>query len=158
MNFLKKTIWFIHWIKKFSQSKSLVNYKKIKADMTKFNQIKKILKKISLSKGCIDVLINCAGITQSLKNNLLDYWETTIKNNLTSAFMASMYALPYLKKSKYPSIINITSITAKLGMSNNPAYNVSKAGLQNLSYSLAMDFRKHKIQLIIFALVILKLK
>ena len=44
-----------------------MNYKKIKADMTKFNQIKKILKKISLSKGCIDVLINCAGITQSLK-------------------------------------------------------------------------------------------
>ena len=31
-------------------------------------------------------------------------------------------------------------------MSNNPAYNVSKAGLQNLSYSLAMDFRKHKIR------------
>ena len=31
-------------------------------------------------------------------------------------------------------------------MSNNPAYNVSKAGLQNLSYSLAMDFRKFKIR------------
>ena len=147
IEFLKKNYLVYTLDKKFSQSKNLVNYKKIKADMTKFNQIKKILKKISLSKGCIDVLINCAGITQSLKkNNLLDYWETTIKNNLTSAFMASMYALPYLKKSKYPSIINITSITAKLGMSNNPAYNVSKAGLQNLSYSLAMDFRKHKIR------------
>ena len=97
--FFKKNYLVYTLDKKFSQSKSLVNYKKIKADMTKFNQIKKILKKISLSKGCIDVLINCAGITQSLKkNNLLDYWETTIKNNLTSAFMASMYALPYLKK------------------------------------------------------------
>ena len=41
--FFKKNYLVYTLDKKFSQSKSLVNYKKIKADMTKFNQIKKSL-------------------------------------------------------------------------------------------------------------------
>lgn len=145
--FFKKNYSVYTLDKNFSKNENFIKYKKIKVDVTKFNNIKKILKNISHTQGCIDVLINCAGISQPLKkNDLIKYWETTLKNNLTSAFMTSMFALPYLRKSKYPSIINITSITAKLGMSNNPAYNASKAGLQNLSYSLAMDFRKFKIR------------
>ena len=45
--FFKKNYLVYTLDKKFSQSKSLVNYKKIKADMTKFNQIKKILKRLA---------------------------------------------------------------------------------------------------------------
>ncbi|MDC0628763.1 SDR family oxidoreductase [Pelagibacteraceae bacterium] len=145
--FLKKKYFVYSLDKNFNSNQKSERNEKIKIDITNFNRIKTILKTIYKKRGSIDVLINCAGITTKLKkNNLLNYWNSTINNNLTSAFMISMFALPYLKKSNYPSIINITSITAKLGMSNNPAYNASKAGLKNLTYSLAMDFKEHKIR------------
>lgn len=145
--FLKKNYYVYSLDRSFTSTKKIERNEKIKIDITNFKKVKIIIKNIYKKKGSINVLINCAGITSKLdKNNLLNYWNSTINNNLTSAFMISMFAFPYLKKSNNPSIINITSITANLGMSNNPAYNVSKAGLKNLSYSLAMDFKKHKIR------------
>ena len=133
--------------KKVFSNSEVTNLKKIQVDITNYLKIKKILKKIDLKFGKIDIIINCAGITRKIdQKNLLNYWNFTINNNLTAAFMISMLAYPYLRKSDNPSIINITSITSKLGMSYNPAYNASKAGLKNLSYSLAMDFKKDKIR------------
>ena len=49
-------------------------------------------------------------------------------------------------KSKNPSVINISSISSKIAMSNNPSYNVLKSGLNALTMSMAHDLAKHKIR------------
>ena len=41
------------------------------------------------------------------------------------------------------SIVNITSLNAELGFSDNPGYNSSKGGLKLLSKSLAIDYAKY---------------
>ena len=51
-----------------------------------------------------------------------------------------------LKNKTKGSIINIASISGKIAMPNNPAYNASKAGLLNLTKSLAVDLAKYKIR------------
>ena len=50
-----------------------------------------------------------------------------------------------LKNKTKGSIINIASISENV-MPNNPAYNASKAGLLNLTKSLAVDLAKYKIR------------
>ena len=50
-------------------------------------------------------------------------------------------------KNKTPgSIVNISSISSNLAMPDNPAYNSSKAGLIQLTKSMAYDLGKHGIR------------
>jgi NAD(P)-dependent dehydrogenase (short-subunit alcohol dehydrogenase family) len=51
-----------------------------------------------------------------------------------------------MEKNNKGSIINITSISAKLGFEGNPAYGASKGGLRALSKSLASEWSVHGIR------------
>ena len=67
--------------------------------------------------------------------------------NLTSAFLISQKIVKIMRKSNISgSIINITSISANLAIPDSSAYNVSKAGLKQLTKSLALDFAKYKVR------------
>lgn len=90
----------------------------------------------------INTLVNCAGIT--IGNHSTDYniedWNKTLSINLTAPFYLSQQAAKRMKPDKGGSIINITSIGAEFGFPGNPAYGASKAGLNNLTKSMACDF------------------
>ena len=51
-----------------------------------------------------------------------------------------------MAKYKSGSIINITSLGADLGFSNNPSYQISKSGLKQLTKSIAIDWGKKGIR------------
>ena len=105
--------------------------------------------KHSLGDLKIDVLINNAGITSSSKSEVYAEkdWLKTIETNLTSSFNCSQIVLPYMKKQKSGSIINVTSINSKLAFPNNPAYIASKGGLRMLTKSLAKDWGRYGIRI-----------
>ena len=124
------------------------NYKFINCDLLKVNLIKKKLSILKNEKKIIG-LINCAGITiskESIKYKIRD-WNKTLSVNLTAPFYLSQIISKIMLKNKTKgSIINIASISGKIAMPNNPAYNASKAGLLNLTKSLAVDLAKYKIR------------
>ena len=67
--------------------------------------------------------------------------------NLSSIFILSQLVSSNMIKNKiHGSIINVTSIGAFRGFPDNPAYTASKAGLGNLTKSMALDLSKHKIR------------
>tara|TARA_Y100001970_G_scaffold289178_1_gene418679 strand:+ start:1091 stop:1840 length:750 start_codon:yes stop_codon:yes gene_type:complete len=123
------------------------NFDDFKIDITKNNSIDKILRKIQLKYGQIDVLINNAGITHNTKN---PYDEKILKKtllvNLISAFNLSNKVCKIMSKRKKGSIINITSLAAERGFPGNPSYQVSKAGLKQLTKSLASDWGEKNIR------------
>ena len=123
------------------------NLIKIKINLENLKEIKQTINYIGKKEKKIDILINNAGI--SLKNNKKNFiinWNKTLSINLTSPYLLSIYSLPFLKKSEFPSIINISSLSSKIAMSNSLSYNASKGGISALSYSLAMDFSKFGIR------------
>lgn len=127
---------------KSNKNNHTTNYK---CDLSKVNDIKKIFNKIKLP---IVGLINCAGITipgETIKYSISN-WNKTLSINLTASFIASQLAAVKMRKTNGGSIINIASISGKQPMPNSTAYNVSKAGIINLSKSLALDFAKYKIR------------
>lgn len=128
--------------------KSRKNLEFIKCDLTKQSEFKKHIQLIGKKYAKIDVLINAAGITipSSSEKYSFDDWIKTISINLSAAFTCSQIVFPFLRKSKNPSIINITSINAKLAFPNNPAYVASKGGLSMLGKSLARDWGKFGIR------------
>jgi NAD(P)-dependent dehydrogenase (short-subunit alcohol dehydrogenase family) len=126
------------------------NYKfdDFKVDITKNNLVDKILKKIQLKYGRIDVLINNAGITQKSKNPYDEkILKKTLSVNLISAYNLSNQVCKIMSKKKGGSIINITSLAAERGFAGNPSYQVSKAGLKQLTKSLASDWGKRNIRI-----------
>ena len=90
--------------------------------------------------GCIDVLVNNAGMMEEalIQDTSIDSWNNTLSLNLTAPFLMSKFAIPHLIRSK-GCIVNIGSIE---GIGANPkhaAYCASKAGLHGLTRAVAID-------------------
>lgn len=126
------------------KNKNLVEYK---VDLSKHKEILKFVKNFKKKKKKILCLINNAGLSKNPSSkDLLKYWDETINLNLKAPFFLSIYLKNLLSKEVNSSIINISSIASKIAMKNNPAYNISKAGLNALTHSFAFDFSKEKIR------------
>lgn len=91
--------------------------------------------------GGLDVVINNAGI--DIFGGVEDLseadWDRELEVNLKSAFLVSQAAWPHLKKSTAGSIINTASVAGLLGIADNVAYCVSKAGVIMLTKCLALS-------------------
>ena len=120
----------------------------IKFDLSDVKKIPSILKIIQKKFKKINGLINCHGITKEIKNNkkLVQNFDETINNNLKSTFVLSTLVCELMSKKKVGSIINITSLGAHLGFPRNPSYQMSKAGMRQLTKSLALDWGKSSIR------------
>ena len=132
--------------------KSCKNEKAInfRCDLSNPNNIKSNFLKFKKKYKTIFGLINCAGFT-SPRNALLynlKKWDHTIAVNLTAPFIFTKLVANMMKSKKIKgSIVNITSISADLPMPDSIAYNVSKAGLKNLTKSFAVDFANSGIRI-----------
>lgn len=90
----------------------------------------------------IDVLVNNAGIyiQADAESARTEDWERILNVNLTGAFLTIKHAIPFFKKQGGGAIVNIGSEAGIVGLPNQVAYNVSKAGIVALTKSCALDF------------------
>lgn len=118
-----------------------INIEIYKADVSKRDEVKKLVK-FTLNKfKNIDVLINNAGIAKlQMFNDITDEdWSEMINTNLNSAFFTTQEVLPNMIHNKKGCIINISSIWGLVGASCEVAYSVSKAGIDGMTKSLAKE-------------------
>jgi 3-oxoacyl-[acyl-carrier protein] reductase len=87
------------------------------------------------------VIVNNAGIT---RDNLMlrmsaDEWQEVVDTNLNGAFRVTKAALRSMIKARWGRVINIGSVVARLGNPGQANYVASKAGLEGLTRSLALE-------------------
>jgi 3-oxoacyl-[acyl-carrier protein] reductase len=119
-----------------------------KADVSKREEVTKLIK-FTLGKfGNIDVLINNAGIAKlQMFNDITDDdWNEMLGTNLNSAFFAIQEVLPNMIHNKSGCIINISSIWGMIGASCEVAYSVSKAGINGMTKALAKELGPSNIR------------
>ncbi|KMP11024.1 3-oxoacyl-ACP reductase [Candidatus Nitromaritima sp. SCGC AAA799-C22] len=110
------------------------------ADFSKSEDIRSFHDKTIEALGGVDVLINNVGSVQKLAGffDLTDEdWQEAFDVNLMSAVRACRTFTPSLKQSAAPRIINIASVAAARPGDVFPHYSAAKAGLCNLTVSLA---------------------
>lgn len=99
--------------------------------------------------GGLDVLINNAGIsgpTATLEQLDPHQWDQVLQINLTGTFDVTRLAIPALKSSHNPSIINMSSVAGRLGYPNRTAYATSKWGLIGFTKSLSRELGEFGIR------------
>ncbi|MCI8778744.1 MAG: SDR family oxidoreductase [Bacilli bacterium] len=115
----------------------------IKADVSKEQDVKKMIDTIIEKYGHIDILVNNAGIAidTDFQNRHVKDWQETLNTNLIGVFLTSKYAGKYMLENKYGKIINISSTN---GIDTLYPYSIdydaSKAGIINLTKNLAIQF------------------
>lgn len=112
-----------------------------KADVSKREEVKKMVDFAIKKFKDIDVLINNAGIAKlQMFNDITDEdWNEMISTNLNSAFFTIQEVLPNMIHNKNGCIINISSIWGLVGASCEVAYSVSKAGINGMTKALAKE-------------------
>ena len=99
--------------------------------------------------GRIDILVNNAA-EQHLRSCITeiseDQLERTFRTNLFSMFFLTAAALPHLKKSPHPAIINTTSVTAYRGSPKLLDYSATKGAIVSFTRSLAGQLADQKIR------------
>jgi len=96
----------------------------------------------------LDVLINNAavGYPKPFEETSLEEWNFFMDVNARAPFLLCKHALPYLKKSTNPFIINISSVVGHKGYPNQMAYTASKHALLGLTKVLAREMHDTKIK------------
>ncbi|TQC47830.1 SDR family oxidoreductase [Rhodococcus sp. WS4] len=96
---------------------------------------------VAESLGDVSILVNNAGIRSivPIVEHSLSSWQATIAVNLTAPFTLVQATVPQMLAHGGGTIVNITSVAAELGFKNRSSYNVSKAGLEMLTKSVALE-------------------
>jgi NAD(P)-dependent dehydrogenase (short-subunit alcohol dehydrogenase family) len=99
--------------------------------------------------GRLDALCNIAGIIKFANSHEMDQdlYLLTIAINLNAPFFLSQAAIPHLLKSDSGAIVNCASSAALIGEAYAAAYCASKAGVVNMTKSMAMEYVKQPIRI-----------
>tara|TARA_B110000027_G_C16064815_1_gene276237 strand:- start:309 stop:1076 length:768 start_codon:yes stop_codon:yes gene_type:complete len=116
-------------------------------ELTRSNNIKKIIRDSVKKFKTIDVLVNCAGIqfVSPIDKYPEKIWRKMIDINLTAPFLMTKAVLPVMRKNKFGRIINISSTHGLIGSINKSAYTATKHGLVGLTKVTALETARENI-------------
>lgn len=138
-----------------SQAENLVNTLQnigvesfaIKADVSKLDEVEKMIRQVNETWGGIDILVNNAGI---IDDNLLirmsvEAWDRVISTNLNGTFYCTRAVLRNMIKQRWGRIINIGSVVGIRGNIGQSNYSASKAAIMGFTKSLAKEVAKRGV-------------
>jgi NAD(P)-dependent dehydrogenase (short-subunit alcohol dehydrogenase family) len=111
-------------------------------DVTKFEDVQKMVAETVKFGGKIDILVNNAGIDPG--GSILDIdialWKKVLDVNLNGPFLCMRAAIPEMIKQGGGSVVNIASLAGVRCLPSMPAYCASKGGLIQLALQAALEY------------------
>lgn len=110
-------------------------------DVSKPEEIKKLVDKTVKHFGRLDCLINNAGYYpphKPIDDFSIDKFMDVLNTNLVSYFVACKYALPHIRK-VHGSVINISSLVGNIGQEGATTYCATKGGITAFTKALAIE-------------------
>jgi 3-oxoacyl-[acyl-carrier protein] reductase len=132
----------------------------VKVDVSSEADVKKMVDEVVSKFGGVHILVNNAGIgyatgslddpSHALIENLTEKeWDRTMGVNVKGMFLCCKYVAPVMKKQKWGKIVSISSRAGRQGGGSaggsGPAYGVSKAGVINLTKTVARQLGPYNV-------------
>jgi 3-oxoacyl-[acyl-carrier protein] reductase len=119
----------------------------VQADVSRPEEVSRLVAAAEDRLGPIDVLVNNAGIApvRSLEDLSERDWDETSDVNLKSAFLLTRAVVPGMRQRRWGRIVNVSSTAAFVGGIVGPHYAASKAGMIGLTHGYASRLAKDGI-------------
>jgi len=121
----------------------------VQGDVSKEEDVVRMIDETVQGLGGLDVLVNNAGIQISRPSHELSQadFEKVLAVNLRGAFLCAREAIKrFLEAGKGGSIVNVSSVHQLIPKPNYLGYSVSKGGMQNLTRTLALEYGGENIR------------
>lgn len=118
-----------------------VKAKAYKADVSKYDEVGRMVDQIVEDFGSIDVLVNNAGITRDglLMRMTEEAFDQVISVNLKSVFNCCRHIAPIMVKQRSGRIISMASVVGLAGQAGQTNYAASKGGIIGFTKALAQE-------------------
>ncbi len=119
------------------------------ADVSKEGDVETLVKFAVDTYGKLDGIVNNAAtiVVKKITEVTAEEWNHVIGVNLTGVFYGCKHAIrQFQKQGNGGSIVNIGSISAVVGLPEQPVYCASKGGVFQLSRQIAIEFAKENIR------------
>ncbi|MCU0537119.1 MAG: 3-oxoacyl-[acyl-carrier-protein] reductase [Hydrococcus sp. Prado102] len=113
----------------------------LQADVSKADQVDKLIEQTQEKFGRIDILVNNAGITRDtlLLRMKPEDWQAVIDLNLTGVFLCTRAVSKIMLKQRSGRIINIASVAGQMGNPGQANYSAAKAGVIGFTKTVAKE-------------------
>ena len=120
----------------------------IAADLTRDDEVQRLVKESQQRMGAPDILINNAGWGKraAVVKVALEDLDQTLRLNLRAPMILARSFVPAMIEKGEGAVINIGSISGKTGEANGATYSASKFGLIGFTQSLYEEAREYGIK------------
>jgi NAD(P)-dependent dehydrogenase (short-subunit alcohol dehydrogenase family) len=117
-------------------------------DVSNEKQVAAALKTVDQKYGRVDVLANIAGIVlvKPFDTITWDEYTRTVNVNLGGTFLLCKYVLPFMKKQKSGSIVNMASVSGHVGQMDHVMYGATKGAILAMTRALAWELAAWNIR------------
>ena len=117
-------------------------------DVTDSAQVARLVDSAYNLFGRVDILVNAAGVILKVAplEQFADHeFRAVIETNVNGAFYTARAAIPYMKRQRSGTIINISSRVGRVGVANIAPFCAAKFALAGLSQSLGHELRPYNV-------------
>jgi|ERR1700676_4879203 NADP-dependent 3-hydroxy acid dehydrogenase YdfG len=120
----------------------------VATDVTRYDEVKRLVDTAVQAFGRIDVMINNAGLMphSPLERLKIEDWNRTIDVNIKGVLYGIGAALPYMKQQKGGQIINVSSVAGHKVRPGSAVYAATKAAVLMLSEGLRQEVKAYDIR------------
>jgi NAD(P)-dependent dehydrogenase (short-subunit alcohol dehydrogenase family) len=121
----------------------------VRAELSRAEEVAGAVERAAAELGGLDTLVNAAAVDCEWKPTAelsVESWDETMAVNLSGAFYVCRAAIPLLSAGGGGAIVNVTSVAAHKVWPEDVAYGVSKAGVELLTRTIAVEYAAQGIR------------
>ncbi|MFE3320139.1 3-oxoacyl-ACP reductase FabG [Nocardia sp. NPDC059195] len=113
----------------------------VRCDVTSAEDVSALLATAHTEFGSVDVMVNNAGITRdaSMRTMSEDDFDQVVAVHLKGSWHGTRLASAIMREQRRGSIVNISSLSGKVGMAGQTNYSAAKAGIIGLTKAAAKE-------------------
>lgn len=120
----------------------------VRCDVTNADDVDALLQAALDTFGGLDVMVNNAGITRdaTMRTMTEDQFDQVVSVHLKGTWNGTRKAAAIMRERKSGAIVNLSSLSGKVGMVGQTNYSAAKAGIVGLSKAAAKEVAHHGIR------------